>query len=150
MPCLKKLVGYFWSSVWSQQTRQIPGSRFGISLPKPGSSWTSIVRRSTVPPVLIHTSDGITEAAWEPGIRIDTPNGEEADGFCWTTSDGDTYELDEIQAWMPVPSSETPERPATPPSDEVAFLVLSKDHGWVEAWYDTQIASGRLWTRNSP
>lgn len=95
-------------------------------------------------PVLVYTSSGVIQAMWEKGTVTHYLEGDEHEGFCWSTSRNDLLEIDEVKAWMPLPEKEHVSRPLGHSPEETdklphdPVLILSKTYGWVEAWYDKE------------
>lgn len=88
-------------------------------------------------PVLITTTNGITQASWIPQIW----SREECEGFCWFDISENEFELDAISAWHPLPETERPLMELEsfePYMNGEGVLIHTSNNEWVEAWFDKE------------
>lgn len=104
---------------------------------------TSLVVDGTRPPfdenpVLLRTFSGVVEAFWVP----QEGTGEDAEGFCFEDAQGNSYDLDDVRFWHPLPDTtySVDQLPGfVPYREEKPMLIRDKDEGWVEAWFDKEL-----------
>lgn len=92
-------------------------------------------------PVLLTTMGVVMEAVWLP----QEGHGEDAEGFCWLTGNGDKIELEEARFWSSLPDNIHPvsDLPGFAPyRNEESLLIRIQGEGnpyWAEAWYDKEL-----------
>jgi len=79
--------------------------------------------------ILVNLGYGLAEVYWVP----QDGDGEDAEGFYWMGPNGKTYELDDLHFFIELPHLKPMENCLF---SEESILVHSKEHGWVEAWFD--------------